>query len=171
MDSHICILSVIPFLIDIDVYRYWCKHIFIITRDFDFHVSIVIKVRNHSRVGSCPSWDIWKSAHVPDSRGDSWHNNLHALRICNWISDLWAVCMRTHFERCFGSQPSIIHTDSGLGFIRSVAPCCVSRLLDLPVESRTSNGFEFRGSFFLSWVVNTQLNHWTKRVMSSWWTT
>jgi len=45
-------------------------------------------------------------------------------------------------QRCFGSQSprSYINTP-GLGFIHAVAPCCVSWLLDLRADSRTSNGF------------------------------
>ena len=68
---------VFPFLIDIHVYRYWCKYGFMYTCDFIFVVSIYIKVHNHSRVGSCHSWDTWKSVLFPDSR-DSWHNFFHA---------------------------------------------------------------------------------------------
>jgi len=50
------------------------------------HVAtIYIKAHNHSRVGSCHSWDTWKSALFPDSRRDTisfmwvhwdtWENN------------------------------------------------------------------------------------------------
>ena len=34
-------------------------------------VSMYIQVHNHSRVGSCHSWDTFKSALFPDSRRDS----------------------------------------------------------------------------------------------------
>jgi len=80
---------VFPFSTDIDGRIYWCKYGFLYTCDFIFVVSIYIKVRNHSPVGSCHSWDTWKSALFPDFRRDSWQN-LFTKRV---LKDYrWSIC-------------------------------------------------------------------------------
>jgi len=89
--SYLC-YRVFPFSTDIDVYRYWCIYTCMYTCDFIFVVSVYITVRNHSRVGSCHSWDTWKSALFPDSRRDSWHNLFHVgtLRyLRQWWGSTW----------------------------------------------------------------------------------
>jgi len=67
-----------------------------------------------------------------------------------------AACMHTRFQRCFGSQPSIIQQASALGFIRSVAPsvCAVSlgsRTVQLEPLGIAQFIF-FSGNFFLFWA-------------------
>ena len=86
------------------------------------------------------------------------HRERYTVRICNWSIDLTSSlpsCMRTRFQRCFGSQPSIIQQASGLGFIRSIALSCESRLLHLGAGTMNIQRFRIPWlKFFVgkSWI-------------------
>jgi len=56
------------------------------------------------------------------------------------------------------------------GKIQGKFPCGARRRAHGGGEghSLSWNGLEGFVSFFLSWVLNTQLNHWTKRVVRTW---
>ena len=82
------------------------------TCDFIFVVSIYIKVHNHSRMGSCHSYDTCKSALFPDFRRDSWHNLLtkrvlkdYRWSICHLISVVKSAALK---KSCYLQVPGSI---------------------------------------------------------------
>jgi len=66
--------------------------------------------------------------------------------------------INSHQKRPYTSRETCMHEKR---------PVYIKRDLDMSKETNKLQKRLLRRSFFLFWVVNTQLNHWTKRVVSA----
>ena len=156
-----------------DVRRYWCKCEFLYTCDFVFVVRIYIKVRNHSRVGSCHSWDTWKPSQRFSASGS---RNVHKpCKLQQWssaqsassgllelsessvpvVSDNTkcasrAACMHTHFQS-FEFQPSIITNLRG-GIVCSLRVCLCLKVWNVRERRFAFHGCKNLPRFFWFWT-------------------